>query len=126
MSIKKIFIGTFLSLAASFVFMCFLAVVVYFANISDRTVGAVIFVLSAVSVFLGAFFLARNISSRGLLNGLMLAAFYFAVLIVISLLVNGSVEMSASNFLRLASILASGALGGILGINTGMHESAAP
>lgn len=118
MSIKKIFTGTFLSLLISLVLVCVLAVVVYFSNISDRTVSGVIFLVSCLSVFLGALILARNIESRGLLNGIILAGVYFAVLLVVSLLVNGKIAVSVSNILRLLSILASGGLGGVLGINT--------
>ncbi len=118
MSIKKIFTGTFLSLLISLVLVCILAIVVYFSNISDRTVTAVIFAISVVSVFFGALILAKNVESRGLLNGLVLAGVYFAILFVVSLLVNGTVAPSMGNILRLLSILASGSLGGILGINT--------
>lgn len=118
MSIKKIFTGTFLSLIISLVLVCVLAVVVYFSNISDRTISAVIFAVSCLSVFIGATILAKNIQSRGLLNGIALAGVYFAVLFLVSVLTNGRVSLSMSNILRLLSILASGGLGGVLGINT--------
>lgn len=118
MSIKKIFTGTFLSLLISLVLVCILAVIVYFSNISDRAVSGVIFLVSCLSVFLGALILAKNIESRGLLNGIILAGVYFAVLLVVSLLVNGRISVSVNNILRLLSILASGGLGGVLGINT--------
>lgn len=123
MSIKKIFTGTFLSLLISLVLVCVLAVVVYFSNISDRTVSGVIFVISCLSVFLGALILAKNITSRGLLNGLALGGVYFVILLVVSLLVNGGVALSFSNILRLLSILASGGLGGVLGINTNKERA---
>ncbi len=118
MSIKKIFTGTFLSILISLVLVCILAIVVYFSNISDRAVSGIIFAISCLSVFLGALILAKNIENRGLLNGAVLAGVYFAILLVISLLVNGTVSVSVSNILRLLSILASGGLGGVLGINT--------
>lgn len=118
MSIKKIFTGTFLSLLISLVLVCVLAIVVYFSNISDRTVSGVIFAISCLSVFFGALILAKNVENRGLLNGIALAGLYFAVLLVVSLLVNGTVSVSPGNILRLLSILASGGLGGVLGINT--------
>ena len=123
MNFKKIFIGTILSLIISFIFMCILAIVVYFANIQDRTVSQIVFALSALAVFLGAFFLARNIPGRGLLNGAILALCYFAVLLTVSVLVNGGVSVSVSNILRFLSTVMAGALGGILGINTSTKEA---
>ena len=123
MNVRKIFTGAFLSLLISMLLVCLLAVIVYFSNISDRTVSAVIFAISVVSVFFGALILAKNITSRGLLNGLAVAGVYFAVLFVVSLLVNGTVSPSLSNILRLLSILASGGLGGVLGINTNKERA---
>lgn len=123
MSIKKIITGAFLALLISLVLVCILAIAVYFSNISDRTVSGVIFAISCVSVLLGAFILARNIASRGLLNGVVLAGVYFAVLLIISLMVNGRVEPTSGNFLRLLATLASGGLGGVLGINTNKERA---
>lgn len=119
MDFKKIIKGTAVSLLISLIFVVILAVVVYFSNVQERTIGAMIFGVTAISVFLGAYFLARNIESAGLLNGLALAGCYFAVILTLSLAVNGGVSLSASNFLRLLSCIASGCLGGVLGINTG-------
>ena len=122
MDFKKIAKGTFLAILASVIFIGILSVVVYFSNIRERTIAAIIFGATAISVFLGAYFLARSIESGGLLNGLVLSICYFAVILVLSFAVNGSVSISISNFLRFLSCLAAGALGEVLGINTG-HKS---
>lgn len=101
----------------SIVFMCILAVFVYFLNIPDRTVTMLIFSLSVVSVFIGALVLAKNIPCKGLLNGLLLSVLYFAILFIASIAANGSISADACNIMRLAATLAAGMLGGILGIN---------
>lgn len=119
MNLRKILTGVFLSVVITFISVCLLAILVYFSDIQDRTVSAIIFALSAISVFLGAFLMARNIPGKGLLNGVVLALIYVLFLAAISLLVNGRISFNMSNFLRLISIIASGALGGILGINMG-------
>lgn len=118
MSTKKILTGAFLSLLISIILVFILAMVVYFSNISDRAVSGIIFAISCLSVFFGGLVLAKNIESRGLLNGVILAGVYFAILLAVSFLVNGTVSISPGNILRLLSILASGGLGGVLGINT--------
>ena len=123
MSFKKILKGVVLAFLISLILICILAVVVYFSGIQDRTISTLVLVISAVSVALGAYFLARNISSGGLLNGLLLAFVYFAVLLVVSFAVNGGVSFSGSNLLRLFSQGMAGALGGVLGINTGHKEA---
>lgn len=125
MNFKKIVIGTFLSLVVSFILICVLAVVVYFSNLQDRTISALIFALSSISVLCGAFFMARNITCRGLLNGAALAALYFVILAVISVMVNGGISLSLSNFLRFFACIAAGGLGGVLGINTNSNQAVA-
>ena len=118
MNIKKILIGTFFAVVISFILICLLAVVVHFSNIGDRTISAIIFGISVLSVFAGSLFMAKNIDSKGLLHGLLLAFCYFLVLAVISFATNGRISLTASNFLRFFATLAAGILGGVLGINT--------
>lgn len=114
---KKILKGVLLSLVISILLAALLAIVVFFADISDRTVSTLVMLSSAVSVFSGAVILAKNIESRGLLNGFVLAAIYFLVLISISFL-TGGFSFDSSAVLRFVAILAAGMLGGILGINS--------
>ena len=123
MNFKKIIKGVVLAFLISIVLICILAAIVYFSDIQDRTVSTLTLAISAVSVAFGAYFLARNISGGGLINGLMLALVYFAVLLIVSLLVNGGVAFTQGNFLRLFAQLAAGALGGVLGINTAHKEA---
>ena len=114
---KKIVKGVLLSLAISIFLTLLLSVVVFFADLSDRTVSTLILLVSALSVFLGAIILSKNIASRGLLNGLLLAILYFLVLFAVSSL-SGDVAIDRNNILRFISVLAGGMLGGILGINS--------
>lgn len=123
MNFKKIIKGVVLAFLISLVLICILAAVVYFSDIQDRTISTLVLVISAFSVATGAYFLARNISGGGLVNGVTLAALYFSVLLVASLLINGGISFSQSNFLKLFAQLAAGALGGVLGINTGHKEA---
>ena len=123
MNFKKLLKGVILAFLISLVLICVLAAVVYFSDIQDRTISTLVLVISAVSVAIGAYFLARSISSGGLLNGLLLALFYFVVLLIASFAINGRVSLSGSNFLRLFSQGVAGALGGVLGINTRSKEA---
>lgn len=112
-SLKALFLSVVLSILSVGIFSIF----VFFFNISDRTISTIVLLLSALSVFFASFVLAKNCEKNGLLNGLFLAGLYFLVLIGLSLLLNGSVSFDFSNLLRLLSVIAAGALGGILGIN---------
>ena len=115
---KKIFKALAIPLVASLVLTVIFSVFVYFIDMSQRTISAVIFVLSALSVLLGAYILARKITEKGLLNGLVLSIFYLAVIFAVTLAVNGKVSFESGNVLRIFGCLLAGMLGGVLGINT--------
>ena len=118
LSLKKIFIGTAVSVVVSIILLCLLSILVCFGDFDDRTVSAFVLIVSAVSTFLGAFVLARNISGRGLVNGLVLGVIYCLLLMVISLLLDGAVSFEFKNLTRLFAIIAAAMLGGVLGINS--------
>lgn len=115
---RNILKGILLSFVISIVAVGVLSVFVYFINISDKTVNTLILMLSALSVFFGALTLAKNTGRYGLVNGLILAAGYFAVLIILSFLINGRINLTVHNVLRLTTALAAGMLGGIMGVNS--------
>lgn len=119
---KKIFTGVLFSVALSILFVCILAVFVFFLNISDRTISTLIFALSALSVFFGALILGRNISGGGLLHGLFLGVVYFLILSLISLAVSGKISFAPENLFRLTGTLLSGIAGGIFGINSQKNQ----
>lgn len=117
-SFKKILIGAMVSLVTSIILLMLLTLAVYFGDFSDTAVSALILLASVLSVALGAFVLARNISGGGLVNGLILGLMYFLILLGVSVLMNGMVAFSFQNITRFLVILASGMLGGVVGINT--------
>lgn len=119
LNFKRIFKSTILSVALSVVFVCILTVFVFFMNISDRTVSMLVFALTCLSAFIGAFALGKGISGGGLLHGLLLSVVYVLILSAISLVVTGEISFNTSNLFRIFGIILSGILGGILGINTG-------
>ena len=87
-------------------------------DIEESTAKTVVFAMMAVSVIFGAFVLAKNIEHSGLLNGLIMAVFYFAVIMLLSLIINGKSAFGATHITKFITIAASGMLGGILGVNT--------
>ena len=117
LNLKKILIGAGIAFVVSIVLILLLTLLVYFGDFDDSTISVFVLVLSIISVFVGAFVLARNIQGGGLVNGLVLGLIYCLVLMVASLFY-GRVSFDFSNITRIAVILASAMLGGVLGINS--------
>ncbi len=116
--IKRIVKGILFAFIFSIVAIGILTAAVFFSDISDRTIKTVIFIISALSAFLGALLAARNVPARGLLHGLVVGIGYFAIITILSLAISSSTALNSRNILRFAAVLAAGMLGGTLGINS--------
>ena len=114
----KIIKSVLLSQIITVILTGLLSVVVTLCNIKESTAGILIFAVIIVSVLLGAFVLAKNVEAGGLVNGFCLAVGYYAVLILISLAIGDKIKIDATGITRLVTVLASGMLGGVLGVNT--------
>ena len=115
---KKVLKCVLLSFVTTILLGGILAFIVYFWQVEEPTVRIIIFAAMIVSVLFGSFVLAKNVDSKGLINGLLMAVIYFLVILIISFIINGKVSFGVTNVTRLVTLSAAGMLGGILGINT--------
>lgn len=106
-----------LSFITTIILCGLLAAAVCLWQIDENTARIIIFLVMIVSVLFGAFVLAKNLEHSGLLNGLVMALIYFAVIILMSFILRGRIFVDIRDLTRLITISASGMLGGILGIN---------
>ena len=118
LNFRKILIGAGISFLLSLVLIALLTVLVYFGDFDDSTVSVFVLAVSVISVFVGAFVLARNIQGGGLINGLVLGLVYCMALFLLSFVIDRGVELGVANLTRIAVILASAMLGGVVGINS--------
>lgn len=116
---KKLFKSVLLSVIISVFGIAVLAAAVYALNLSENFSAPCVWAISAVSVFAGAFILARRIEKGGLIHGLCSASLYLILLSAVSFAVNGSVDFCTSNLLRALTAVCAGTAGGVLGINAG-------
>lgn len=118
LNIRGILKGVLIALAITVVFVIIIALVCYFADISDGVIAIMLYVVGAVSVFTSSLFLAKSITTKGMLHGLILGLGYFMVIFIFSAVFKKQVTANTKLFVSLISALASGMLGGIMGVNT--------
>ena len=116
--IKKVLKCVLLSFVMTVLLGGILAFLVYFRQIDEAAAKISVFAIMTVSVLFGSFVLAKNLEKNGLINGLLMAAIYFAVILLTSFILNKRVYLGTENLTRLVTLSAAGMLGGILGINT--------
>lgn len=114
---KSILKGTVFSLMLTIILVIIIAIISYFFNISDKLLSALLFLTSIISVFFGAIFVSKTTGQKGLVHGLFLALGYFLVLFCASAITKKQFDISMGLFTMFLADIASGLLGGILGVN---------
>ncbi len=97
---------------------CLITSVLYYFNItSDKINTILLYLISIVSIFVGALKLSQNLNQKGIITGLIYFTFWFVIMIFISLVIF-KVNFKLSNFIYYAILLIFSMLGAIIGRNT--------
>ena len=113
--IKRILWGSLFSVVFFFVFMLILALVVVKAGLSDSMQNILVFFVSLLSVFAGAFLSLRKTCEKGLMSGFLvsLPVIVFICAVLLSVVKDIGVRTAIMSLLMMAG----GALGGIAAVN---------
>ncbi len=102
-----------LSYAATIIFLLLLTFLVYQFQLTSAITNIAIICIYILTCFFGAFRLGKQVKQQRFFWGLILGAFYIALLLLISLLVNHTIALSTSNLTVFVLCLVSGMLGGM-------------
>ena len=92
-----------------------LAFLLYKFGLTEKIVSIAIIVIYVAATFFAGFVAGRKMQNRKFLWGLLMGGLYFLVLLLVSLLVNGSVGEIGNSFLTTMVLCAAGGmLGGML------------
>lgn len=92
-----------------------LALLLYRFNLEENVISIGIIVIYILVTFLSGFWTGKHMGSKKFLWGLLVGCLYFAVLVLVSLLVNRGLSDVATNFVTVLLLCGgSGMLGGML------------
>lgn len=107
--------GVLFSYLMTAVLLLLMAVGLYFVGMSEKMVHLLIIAVYVLSTFMAGFMLGKKIQSRKFLWGLLVGAAYFLVLVVVSLVANGTTQGLSDAFATTMILCtAGGMLGGML------------
>lgn len=92
------------------------AVVMYFLEAGYEYSAVFATVSLAIGCFFGAFFAAKKLGQKGLLNGAIVGIITFATILVISLIVDKG-AVTVNTLFHLIIFMLSSVIGGIVGVN---------
>ena len=113
--LKKIMWGSIFSLIFFFVLMLILALIVVKAGISESVQSILVFFVSLLSTFAGAFLSLRNTREKGLLSGVLAS---LPVIIIVSFVILAVADNVGIRTVIMSLLMVlGGALGGIAAVN---------
>ena len=106
---------TGISVFLTVLFVFIISLLSYFTGAAETTLTIMVYVSVVLSVFLGSLICIRNTDGKALFHALILSAAYYALLVAVTLLINGIITPNSHFFTMTAGIFASGILGAVLG-----------
>ena len=96
---------------------CLIGILLAYTNINDNMLGTLIFVGTAISIFIGSTMLNRKFKKRGYLYGLIFGLIFFMLIYIFSCLLSTAFIFNTTVLIYILMALGSGAIGGIIGVN---------
>lgn len=106
-----------ISILIGVIITCLIGVLLAYTNINDNMLGTLIFVGTAISIFIGSTMLNRKFKKRGYLYGLIFGLIFFLLIYTFSCLLSTSFIFNTTVLIYLLMAIVSGAIGGIIGVN---------
>lgn len=111
--------GIVMAYAVTAIIFIAYAIILTYSNLSEEQIPVVSVITSALCSAIAGFDAARAAKSRGILWGLLAGVVYFVILYLIGFMSGVQNGFNIAKVKTLVVCLAGGAIGGILGINTG-------
>lgn len=111
--------GVILAFCLTLVLLTVSSLVVTYTNVSENAIFALSLTCAVISMGAGSISAAKTAARRGYLKGALCGGTYVLVLYIIASLINGGFIFTSHTLMLFAIGVIVGALGGIIGINTG-------
>lgn len=97
------------------------AVIMYFLDAGYEYSAVFATVSLAIGCFFGAFYAAKKFGQKGLLNGAIVGIITFAIILVVSLIVDKG-AVTVNTLFHLIIFMLSSVIGGVLGVNKAQNK----
>lgn len=111
----NVLIGTAVAVGVILLTMLISSAIMVLLDINIMYASPISSVCAAIGTFCGAYFSARKNKSKGIVNGLMVAAIIYILVGIVALFLDDN--FTVMSLIHLAVIVLSGCIGGIMGVN---------
>lgn len=116
-SIKRILKGSMVSVLITLILLFIFSIVLTYTKISENTSGAVVIVITAISIFIGSQMATLKLKKNGIINGGAIGLIYILILYILSSLVSRNFGCNMYSIIMIFASIVAGCLGGVIGVN---------
>ena len=111
------FKGMCISMIVSIVMIFVLSILLSFSDIKESVIMPTVIFISAFSILMGSFLVAKRVEQKGIVYGSVLGLIYMLILYLISSILNFDFSLNGNAIIMIVFGIIGGAIGGILGVN---------
>lgn len=116
-NIKKILIGSGVSIVITIIGLIIFASLLTYTAISESTIPTVTIVITVISILIGSSLCMSTVKKNGIINGAIIGLIYIITIYLISSLIEKNFSLNTYSIIMIIGSILAGALGGIIGVN---------
>ncbi len=109
--------GICISMILSLLMMLVLSMVLSFSNVKESVIMPTVIFISAFSILVSSFLVAKRIENKGMIYGSLLGLIYMLILYLLSSILNFDFSLNTNAVVMITFGIVGGAIGGVLGVN---------
>lgn len=117
MAIFSLSKGTVIAYVITLLIFVIYGALLTYTNVTEKNIQIVVMITTIISSFISGFVCSRGAKHKGLIYGGVAGLVYAIIMIIISLCVLPTVSFNSKAIVTLILAVASGGMGGIIGIN---------
>ena len=122
-NIKRIVIGSGISIGITIIGLIIFSLLLTYTNVSESTIPTVTIIIVGVSILIGSTITTINVKKNGIINGAIVGLIYILIIYLLSSIIEKEFSLNIYSIIMIASSIIAGAIGGIIGVNTGIKYS---
>ncbi|MBQ2917178.1 MAG: TIGR04086 family membrane protein [Clostridia bacterium] len=116
-SIKKILIGSGVSIAITIIGLIIFASLLTYSSIAESTIPTVTIIITIISILIGSSLCMSTVKKNGIINGVLIGLIYISFIYILSSIIEGDFSLNLKSIIMIIGALIAGAVGGIIGVN---------
>ena len=109
--------GSIIAILMTLILLFIFSIILTYTGLQENCITPVIIVITAISILVGSSISTLKIKKNGLINGFIVGIIYFFVIYILSSVTGTGFAFNLNSIIMLISIIVSGMIGGIIGVN---------